>query len=126
MAWFSPSAGAKDAKSEWRDLLQKYRNQGHLLAVFGAGHLAVKWINFLCLSDLIDCVIDDNPNKTGMYMPGSKLPILPSGTLYDREIKVCISTLSPESEVKVRTKLSRYFEEGGIFIPAFKTMGQSP
>lgn len=112
------------AKSEWRALLQDYRAQGHKLAVFGAGHFAAKWINFLCLSDLVDCVIDDNPHKAGMYMPGSKLPILPSSVLQDRGIKVCISTLSPESEQKVRLKHSSYFDEGGIFIPAFKTMGQ--
>jgi SAM-dependent methyltransferase len=109
-------------KADWRDLLQNYRSQGHKIAVFGAGHLAVKWINFLCLSDLLDCVIDDNSNKAGMFMPGSKLPILPSSVLQDRNIKVCISTLSPESEHKVRLKLSRYFDEGGIFIPAFKIM----
>ena len=116
--------GLATAKLEWRELLQNYRDQGCKLAVFGAGHLAVKWINFLGLSDLVDCVIDDNAHKAGMYMPGSKLPILPSSALKDREIKVCISTLSPESEQKVRQKLCSYFEEGGIFIPAFKIAGQ--
>ncbi len=107
------------SKSEWRARLQAYRDQGHRLAVFGAGHLAAKWINFLCVSDLIDCVIDDHPNKIGMYMPGSKLPILPSSALCETGIKVCISTLSPESERKVRTKLSHYFDHGGMFISAF-------
>lgn len=117
--------GFAKARQEWRELLRNYRDQGHQLAVFGAGHLAAKWINFLCLSDLVDCVIDDHPHKAGMYMPGSKLPILPSSALQDQGIKVCISTLSPESEQKVRLKLSKYFDEGGIFIPAFKTARQS-
>ena len=112
------------AQLEWKQLLQNYRDQGQRLAVFGAGHLAVKWINFLGMSDLVDCVIDDHPHKAGMYMPGSKLPILPSSALQERGIKVCISTLSPESEQKVRIKLSSYFDEGGIFIPAFKTARQ--
>lgn len=111
-----------ESKMQWRKILQNYREQGHKVAVFGAGHLAVKWINFLELSDLLECVIDDHPNKVGMCMPGSRLPILPSNTLYDRNIKVCISTLSPESEKKVRGKHARYFEEGGIFISAFKSM----
>lgn len=117
--------GFETSKSAWNDLLQGYRNQGQKVAVFGAGHLAVKWINFLGVSHLIDCVIDDNANKAGMFMPGSKLPILPSSVLGDRKIKICISTLSPESELKVRQKLSSYFAEGGIFVPAFKTIGQN-
>lgn len=107
-------------KLEWREILQNYRNQGSKVAVFGAGHLSAKWINFLGLSDLIECVIDDHSHKAGMYMPGSKLPILPSSALQERGIKICISTLNPESEQKVRLKLAKYFDEGGIFIPAFK------
>ena len=51
-------------------------------------------------------------------MPGSNIEILPSDHLKHREIKVCISTLSPESEEKVRTKLPDYFASGGVFLPA--------
>lgn len=112
------------SKVEWKSLLQNYRSQGSKIAVFGAGHLAIKWINFLEVSDYLDCVIDDHPHKIGMYMPGSKLPILPSSALEDRKIRICISTLSPESEQKVRAKLSPFFDHGGIFIPAFKTVAQ--
>ncbi len=108
------------SKSEWKARLKAYRDQGYRLAVFGAGHLTAKWINFLCLSEFFDCVIDDNPYKIGMHMPGSKLPILPSHALRETGIKICISTLSPESELKVRKKLSHYFDGGGIFIPAFQ------
>jgi len=110
-----------EARAKWRRLLVNMRAQGHKLAVFGAGHLAVKWINFLQLADLLDCVIDDHSQKAGMFMPGSKLPILPSSALFERGIQICISTLSPESEQKVKVKLSKYFDEGGIFIHAFKT-----
>lgn len=108
------------AQAAWRKKLKAYQKDGEKVAVFGAGHLAAKFINFLDLSDMIDCVIDDNPNKVCMKMPGSGLPIVPSTELALRNIKVCISTLSPESDVKVRLKLATYFAEGGQFIPAFK------
>ncbi len=110
------------AKVEWKNLLEEFREKGEKVAVFGAGHLAVKWINFLDISSLIDCVIDDNAHKVGMLMPGSRLPIYPSVALKEREIRTCISTLSPESEQKVRRNLSKYFHDGGQFIPAFKTV----
>jgi hypothetical protein len=106
------------AKQHWRKLLEGYHQKGEKVAIFGAGHLAAKFINFLGLTDLIDCVIDDHPKKMGLHMPGSLLPIVPSSMLVKDGIKVCISTLSPESEQKVRKKLAAYFDDGGIFIPA--------
>ena len=102
----------------WRETLSNYKKQGSPVAIFGAGHLAVKFINFLRIADLIDCVIDDHPSKVGLKMPGSNIQILPSKQLHSRGIKVCISTLSPESEEKVRTKLPNYFTSGGVFLPA--------
>ena len=107
------------AKQKWRDTLSMHRDKGEKVSIFGAGHLAAKFINFFGLKDLIDCVIDDNSNKAGMKMPGSLLPIVPSRELAERGIRVCISTLNPESEIKVRQKLASYFDNGGVFIPAF-------
>ncbi len=105
-------------RSHWRKTLEEYKAKDMSVAVFGAGHLAVKFINFLQLEDLIDCIIDDHPKKNELVMPGSHLPIVPSSELQERGIKICISTLSPESEVKVQNKLPDYFSSGGIFIPA--------
>lgn len=106
-------------KSRWHTTLSSLKSSGETLAVFGAGHLAVKLINFMGLTPFIDCVIDDHPKKTGLRMPGSHLPIVPSSELVARNIRTCISTLSPESEIRVRQKLTDYFKTGGRFIPAF-------
>jgi len=103
----------------WHKTLTTYKKEGNPVAIFGGGHLAAKFINFLQLGDLIDCVIDDHPKKSGLVMPGSRLPIVPSSELQTRGIQTCISTLSPESEVKVRNKLKDYFSSGGVFLPAF-------
>jgi len=113
---------AKDlhtSRDEWRMELEAHRANGENVAVFGAGHLTAKFINFYDLGNLIDCVIDDHPKKVGLLMPGSGLEIVASEELLSRGIKVCVSTLSPESEVKVRRKLSSFFNAGGRFVPAF-------
>ncbi len=107
------------SRSRWRSQINALRDKGEKVAVFGGGHLAAKFINFYGLADLIDCVIDDHPRKQGMFMPGSGLPICSSTDLASRGIGTCISTLSPESETKVRIKLSEFFGSGGIFVPAF-------
>jgi hypothetical protein len=113
--------GLDISRDKWRTELTALIAEGEKIAVFGGGHLAAKFINFYGVTDLIDCVIDDHPLKQGMAMPGSALPICPSSELGARRIRVCISTLSPESEVKVRVKLAVFFSNGGIFIPAFST-----
>lgn len=107
------------SKNLWRAKLETYKQQNKKIAIFGAGHLATKFINFLNLGDLINCVIDDHPHKKGMKMPGSLLPIVSSENLIEKNLSVCISTLSPESEIKVRNKLSSYFHAGGMLLPAF-------
>ena len=107
------------ARARWQAELQALRAQGERIAVFGAGHLAVKWINFLQLGAWVDCVVDDHPAKCGLRMPGSHLPILPTATLLEQGIRTCISTLSPESEQRVRPRLGEYFARGGRLLPAF-------
>lgn len=110
------------ARDQWHAKLGDIRAKGDTVAVFGAGHLAAKFINFFELKGLITCVIDDHPKKVGMYMPGSGLPIVPSAQLQEMGIRYCVSTLSPESEVKVRNKLAHFFDNGSIFVPAFSTI----
>ena len=114
--------GLPISREKWRKELEAYRSKGEKVAIFGAGHLTAKFINFYGLSDLIDCVIDDHPKKVSMFMPGSGLEIVPSAELLSRGIKVCISTLNPESEIKVRGKLASFFNAGGCFVPAFVTV----
>lgn len=116
---FASSFAAERAR--WQAELSRSVAAGHRLAVFGAGHLAVKLINFMELGPWLDCVVDDHPAKIGMRMPGSHLPIVSSATLEARGIDVCISTLSPESEARVRRNLGDFFRRGGCFVPAFDT-----
>jgi SAM-dependent methyltransferase len=110
----------REQQAAWRERLARLRAAGEKLAIFGAGHLSVKWINFLGLAEFIDCVIDDHPKKAGLRMPGSRLSIVPSTELAARGIGTCITTLSPESEARVRGKMADYFTRGGRFLPAFQ------
>jgi hypothetical protein len=112
-------------REHWQARLSQFVSDGHRLAVFGGGHLAVKFINFMELAPWVDCVIDDHPFKKGLLMPGSRLPIEPSSVLRGRGIDICISTLSPESEVRVCRKLTDFFAANGQFIPAFDTPQES-
>jgi SAM-dependent methyltransferase len=109
----------ENVRSQIRGRLERLRAQGKHIAVFGASHLAAKFLNFFRLSDVIECVIDDNPHKQGLLMPGSQLPIVGSSVLTERKIDVCLLSLSPESEQKVLAKNQDYVAKGGLFASIF-------
>jgi len=124
------SALSCDLESERRfaqkfaPICMRYHNHFELLrkaskriAVFGAGHLAAKFLNFFGLKDVVDYVIDDDSNKQGLAMPGSGVPIVNSSHL--QEIDLCLLALSPESEQKVLGKQQAYMQKGGNFQSIF-------
>ncbi|HBH00795.1 MAG TPA: SAM-dependent methyltransferase [Candidatus Rokubacteria bacterium] len=101
------------------DALTEFRRARGGIAVFGAGHLSCAWINFLGARDHIDFVADDDPRKRGLFMPGSRLPILASAELVERGIKLCLLSLSQESEARVIAHSQGFLESGGTFASIF-------
>jgi hypothetical protein len=102
-----------------RSFLEEYRRKNGKVAMFGAGHLACVYINFFGLKDLVECVVDDNANKKGLFMPGSQLPILGSQALADQGITLCLLTLNPMGEDKVVARNSAFVQNGGRFASIF-------
>jgi len=110
----------------WRRRLGAWKAGGKRVGIFGAGHLAAKFVNLLGLADLIDCVIDDSANKQALLMPGSRLPIRGSTALVPGTVDVCLLSLSPESEQKVRAKYAAYLQRGGEFHSIFRMAAHEP
>lgn len=106
-------------------LLGGWQRAGKRVAVFGAGHLAARFVNLFDLAGLLYCVIDDNPHKQSVLMPGSRLPIRGSGLLAAGDVDICLMALSPESEQKVRAKNQAFVEHGGRFLSVFAQSPQS-
>lgn len=109
-------AGAfEDKKRKIQQFIRGYKRNGRKVALFGAGHMSSAFINMFSIQDLIDFVVDDNPDMKGLFMPGSGIPILPSRTIYDQAVDLCILTLSAESEKKVIANNAAFVERGGVF-----------
>ena len=108
-----------EARERTRADLSRLKNEGKRIAVYGAGHLAAKFLNLFDLPDLVYCVIDDNPHKLGLRMPGSGVPVRPSSVLADEKIDLCLLSLSPESEKKVIAAKQAYVDQGGQFRSIF-------
>jgi hypothetical protein len=88
-------------------------------ALLGAGHLSGAYINLLGLEPYIDFVVDDNANKQGLFMPGSRVPILPSSALVTRNVRLCLMTVRPEIEDAVANKNQAFTARGGRLASIF-------
>jgi len=111
--WFLPT------RMRLADKLAAYRRQHGSIAIFGAGHLATKFINLMNLKEFMTFVVDDHPKKMGLFMPGSHLPIVGSSALITHGIRLCLLSLNPESETKVITNNQAFIKQGGQFASIF-------
>ena len=102
-----------------QNLLNSWQQKGNRIALFGAGHLAAKFVNFYGIKNKLMGVIDDSPHKQRCYLPGSALPVISSKSLYFDEVDLCLMTLNPESELKVRKANADDLDRGGKFKSIF-------
>jgi hypothetical protein len=108
-----------DRKRRMRSYLEELRRTRGKIALFGAGHLACTFVMLFGIHDLVEFVIDDNPHKRGLFMPGSRLPIVGSDVLASGEIALCLLSLNPIGEQKVMQKNRAFADAGGAFASIF-------
>jgi len=101
-----------------KKFISELRKQGKIV-MFGAGHFACTFLNLMKLGKYIEFVVDDNPNKQGLYMSGSRLPILDSSYLVKRNIKFCFLCVNPEVEEKIVQSNKEFVKCGGKFLSIF-------
>lgn len=66
-------------------LFTEARQHGKNIAAFGAAAKGNTFLNYCGIkNDMIDYVIDSNPHKQGLYLPGSLIPIVGPGVLQER------------------------------------------
>jgi hypothetical protein len=106
-------------KEKFRVFFTGYKKEHGKIALFGAGHLACTFIWLFQLQDCIDCVLDDEPHKQGLIMPGSKIPIRSSSTLMNKEYSLCLLSINPKNEENVIEKNRVFTGNGGEFLSIF-------
>lgn len=97
------------------DHLEALRQQGQI-AVYGSGCRACSLINFAGLGPLVDHLLDDQPEKQGLYLPGARLPIEAGGLLDSGAVSVCLLMVNAESEERVMASHPEFLNRGGQFV----------
>ena len=60
-------------------------------------------------------LVDDDINKQGLFMPGTRLPICSSSALLERDIELCLLGINPDIEEKIIANHSGFRDRGGVF-----------
>jgi hypothetical protein len=107
------------ARQAWKRALAAERAAGSQVALLGAGHLAIIFINLLELGPFIDFVVDDDSAKSGWYLPGSHLPVYSSNALHERNVRLCLMSVAPENERRVLERHHRFLQRGGRLASIF-------
>jgi SAM-dependent methyltransferase len=99
--------------------------RGGQIAILGAGHQAVMFLNALGLAKDVAFLADDHPDKAGTYAPGAAVPIVSTSTLDSAPgVTVCLLSTNPRIEGKVREKLGQFLARGGQIYSIFAGIGR--
>jgi 2-polyprenyl-3-methyl-5-hydroxy-6-metoxy-1,4-benzoquinol methylase len=92
--------------------LIKCKKDGKSISAYGAAAKGVTLLNYCGISnDLIDFVVDLNPNKQGKFLPGSQIPIV-GINVFDMKIPDILLILPWNLSIEIKSQLSSYLKSG--------------
>ncbi len=109
----------RQQRDKSKEYLRNYREKHGKIALIGAGHLACTFVNLFDLKDCIEFVADDNQNKLGLFMAGSRLPIYKTDLLVKKHIKLCLIGVNPQNDSNIIKKNHGFIASGGSFASIF-------
>ena len=109
----------KTYKKDINEKLSQFKNENKKIALYGAGARATNFINFCEIGELLECIVDDQPEKQNKFLPGSRLPICGSENLNKLGIDLCLLAVNAENEDKVISKHNEFLSKNGKFTSVF-------
>lgn len=108
-------------KHFFQRFFQSATQAGQRIAILGAGHFCVAFINFYQLQDWVEVVLDDDSHKSGMHLPGTQIPIVSTEQLQYQRYPLCILTCNPWNDENIKNRFTEYQSDGGRFLSIFDT-----
>lgn len=99
-----------------RDLLCRLKSEGRSVAGYGAPAKGNTLLNYCGIdTNLLPYTVDKNPLKVGTYTPGTHIPVLPVGTLLERQPDYVL-ILAWNFADEIMEQQREYRQRGGRFI----------
>jgi hypothetical protein len=114
---------AREYGARLRPLLERARGNGADIAIYGAGCRACTFTNTHKMSDLIRLSVDDQRERQGMFLPGTRIPIASPEQLNGSSAPlICLLAVNQENEAvvsdRLRANLKRPLHIASIFAPS--------
>ncbi|GGZ24909.1 class I SAM-dependent methyltransferase [Streptomyces poonensis] len=103
------------------DVVHGLRARGRRLSGYGASARAVTLMSQAGIDDAIDRIVDDNPRKHGLHVPGSGIPIAPPTALDRTDTDYCV-LFAWNFRDDIRAGLTDYVRAGGMFVVPFPAL----
>jgi SAM-dependent methyltransferase len=110
------AARVEELGDELRALLGDLRAEGRRVAAYGAAAKGTVLLNAFGIGpETLDFVADRSPHKQGRYMPGVRIPIVPTERLVEAQPDACL-LLAWNFAAEIMGQQAEYRERGGRFI----------
>ncbi len=112
------SARLNQVGAETHALLQRFHDDGLKIAGFGAARGGTLILHHFGIGDRIEFIVDDSPDKQGLYSPGQHIPVLPTSAIKERRPDVLFILAWVHTKPIVQNHAS-FMESGGRFVSCF-------
>jgi len=114
---------AREYGARLRPILGRARDSGMQIAIYGAGCRACTFTNTHGLADFVQLSVDDQKERQGLFLPGTRIPIgSPEELNSESTPLICLLAVNQENEAKVsqrlRENLKRPLHIASIFAPS--------
>ena len=108
-------------RDEVKNELLELHKSGKKIAGFGAARGGTLLVYHFGLGELLDFIVDDNPDKHDTYSPGYHIPVYPTSVMYERKPDIVFILAWVHSKPIIRNH-QKYVDEGGTFVTCFPHM----
>lgn len=108
------------------ELLKEIKGEGKKIVGYGASATSTSLLYYFDIVEYLDCIIDDNPIRQGLYSPGAHIPIVSSDILYGGNKPDYVYILAWRYYEPIMDNHKKYFGQGGEYIipaPEMKVIG---
>jgi SAM-dependent methyltransferase len=102
-----------------RDVIHGLHASRKRICGYGASARAVTLMTQVGIDDAIDWIIDDNPRKVGLYVPGAGIPVVATSALRDRVAADYCVLFAWNFWSDIAQRMTDFAKAGGMFVVPF-------